>query len=98
MKAFALLSLSMAAFAAAVPTFNKDVQPLLANRCQGCHRAPREQSDIGDQHDEPSETARSVHVGSPPVSLRINRMHLCPRSMLSPYIIGQAPAITLISC
>lgn len=28
-----------AAFAASVPTFNKDVQPILASRCQSCHRA-----------------------------------------------------------
>lgn len=30
--------IATAAFAAP-PTFNKDIQPILANRCQGCHRA-----------------------------------------------------------
>ncbi len=37
-----LVSVSAAAIvagAANVPTFHKDVQPILANRCQGCHRA-----------------------------------------------------------
>src|SRR5205809_6457145 len=40
----------------------------------------------------------TAYVGSPPVSLRIQRMHVCPKSTPSPYIIGHAPAITLISC
>ena len=40
----------------------------------------------------------SAYVGSPPVSLSIHRMHVCPKSAPSPYIIGQAPAITLMSC
>src|SRR5687767_9833477 len=39
-----------------------------------------------------------LYVGSPPVNLMIHRMHVCPKSTSSPYIIGQAPAITLISC
>ena len=39
-----------------------------------------------------------TYVGSPPVSLRIHRMHVCPKSTPAPYIIGQAPAITLMSC
>jgi len=39
-----------------------------------------------------------AYVGSPPVNLRIERMHVCPKSTPSLYIIGQAPAITLISC
>ena len=41
---------------------------------------------------------RSPHAGSPPVSLRNQRMHVCPKSAPWPNIIGQAPAITLISC
>ena len=42
--------------------------------------------------------AQSGYAGNPPVSLRIHRMHVCPKSTPGPYIIGQAPAITLISC
>ena len=38
------------------------------------------------------------YVGNPPVSLSIHRMHVCPKSASAPYIIGQAPAIVLMSC
>lgn len=30
---------AVAVFGASAPTFNKDIQPILANRCQGCHRS-----------------------------------------------------------
>ena len=62
------------------------------------HCAPRDVSHIDDEDENPGEAARVLHVGSPPVSLRIHRMHVCPKSTPAPYIIGQAPAITLISC
>jgi hypothetical protein len=35
----ALVTASTAAFSANTPTYYKDVQPIVANRCQGCHRA-----------------------------------------------------------
>ncbi len=38
------------------------------------------------------------YAGSPPVSLRNHRMHVCPKSAPGPNIMGQAPAITLMSC
>jgi hypothetical protein len=73
------------------------------------HRAPGEKSRIGDEDENPGymapppsllalERLPSAYVGSPPVSLSIHRMHVCPKSAPSPYIIGQAPAITLMSC
>src|SRR5580765_1592991 len=43
-------------------------------------------------------TARRIYFGNPPVSPRTHRMHACPKSTPSPYIIGQAPAITRMSC
>ena len=60
--------------------------------------AEREKAHVDDQYEQPGETSQVSHEGSPPVSLRINRMHVCPKSTPSPYIIGQAPAITLMSC
>ena len=40
MKTFVFAAIGVTALSAAtVPTFNKDVQPIMANRCQGCHRS-----------------------------------------------------------
>src|SRR4029078_1155131 len=60
------------------------------------HRAPQKVTHIDDEDDDPGELT-SVHVGSPPVRVRTQRMHVCPKSTSSPNIIGQAPAITLMS-
>src|SRR4029079_16936611 len=53
---------------------------------------------VGSLLDEYPGNLAPLHVGNPPVSFRIHRMHACPKSTPSPYIIGQTPAITLISC
>src|SRR4029453_2354206 len=39
-----------------------------------------------------------AYAGSPFVSLRIHRMQACPKSTPGPYIIGHAPAITVMPC
>jgi len=39
----------------------------------------------------------TAYVGSLRVILRSHRMHVCPKSTSGPNIIGQAPAITLMS-
>src|SRR4030095_10418773 len=52
---------------------------------------------VDDEDENPGNLA-ARHVGSPPVSLRIHRIHVCPKSTLAPYLIGRGRAITLISC
>src|SRR3954451_1445918 len=38
MVRFALCSLAVSAVALAAPTYHKDIEPILQNNCQGCHR------------------------------------------------------------
>src|ERR1044072_1484842 len=45
-----------------------------------------------------AERSSATYVGRPPLIPRIQRMHACPKSTPSPYIIGHAPEITLMSC
>ena len=71
-------------------------------RCRG-PRAPRDVSHVDDEDENPRDALQSFHglspyAGSPPVSLRNHRMHVCPKSAPGPNIIGQAPAITLMLC
>src|SRR4026209_1811881 len=49
-----------------------------------------------NQQGEPRDAA--PHLGSPPVRPSIQRMQRWPKSTPVPYIIGQAPAITLMLC
>src|SRR6185369_306790 len=67
----------------------------VVRRCSG-PRAPRDVSHVDDEDEHPANLMAS-HVGSPPVSFMNHRMQACPTSTPSPYIIGQAPAITLMS-
>src|SRR5262249_2306688 len=68
---------------------------------EGCrHPAPCDHSHVDDQNEKTGDEAATIfiHCGSPPVSLRNHRMPVCPKSTPSPNIIGQAPAISLMSC
>jgi hypothetical protein len=74
-----------------------DSLPRRSRRTREPHGRPRKLSHVDDEDENPGNLA-ARHVGSPPVSLRIHCIHVCPKSTLAPYIIGQAPAITLMSC